>query len=161
MNVFRFNLLALGSGLLAAALVLAAPSSAALSASSPGINASTLKWGAAPPFLPPGAQIAVLDGDPGKAVPITLRLRFPAGYEVPAHWHPTEENLTVLSGRLNVGMGDVLDQKASTALIAGGFVSLGGHMNHYVWASEDTVVQLHMNGPFEITYADPALDPRK
>jgi hypothetical protein len=125
------------------------------------VNAEALKWGDAPPFLPPGAQLAVLDGDPGKAVRITLRLKMPAGYQIPAHWHPTQEDVTVLSGSLNVGMGNVLNRSETTRLRAGGFVPLGARMNHYVWTDEATVVQVHMDGPFEITYVDPATDPRR
>lgn len=124
------------------------------------VNATDLQWGPVPAFLPTGAEITVLDGDPSQAVRITLRLRMPAGYEIPAHWHPTQEDVTVLSGSLNVGMGDVLDKAASTALTPGGFVALPAEMNHYVWTDEETVVQVHMNGPFEITYVDPATDPR-
>lgn len=128
--------------------------------SSGAMNADELAWGAAPPFLPSGVELAVLDGDPGQAVRITLRLKMPAGYEIPAHWHPTQEDVTVLSGSLNVGMGDVLDKEATTALMPGGFVALPADMNHYVWTDEETVVQVHMDGPFEITYIDPADDPR-
>ena len=36
------------------------------------------QWGPAPPMLPPGAQIAVLSGDPGKPAPYAVRLKFPA-----------------------------------------------------------------------------------
>ena len=125
------------------------------------LNPADVKWGAAPPFLPAGAQFALLDGDPGKATRITLRLKFPAGYQVPAHLHPTQEDLTVISGSLNVGMGNVLDKKASTLLKAGGFMVFLPKMNHFVWTDEETVIQLHMQGPFAITYADPATDPRK
>lgn len=130
-------------------------------ASSQAMNEGALKWGAGPPFLPPGVELVVMDGDPSKAVPITLRLKMPAGYQIPAHWHPTQENVTVMSGSLNVGMGDVLSKTAGTPLKPGGFVALGARMNHYVWTDEATVVQVHLNGPFEITYVNPALDPRK
>lgn len=130
-------------------------------ASSQAMNQDALKWGPVPAFLPPGAEIAVLDGDPGKAVRITLRLKMPAGYQISAHWHPTQEDVTVISGSLNVGMGDVLSKTGGTLLKSGGFVALGARMNHYVWTDEETVVQVHMNGPFEITYVNPALDPRK
>ncbi|WP_019588395.1 cupin domain-containing protein [Deinococcus apachensis] len=126
-----------------------------------GVNADTLKWSAAPPFLPTGAQLVVLDGDPGKAVRVTLRLKFPAGYQIPAHWHPTQEDVTVLAGGLNVGMGDRLDKGASTLLKPGGFTALPARMNHFVWTTEETVVQVHLQGPFQITYADPATDPRR
>ncbi|MFC4454695.1 cupin domain-containing protein [Deinococcus sonorensis] len=130
-------------------------------AGSQGSNTSDLKWSPAPPFLPAGAELVVLDGDPGKDVRVTLRLRFPAGYQVPAHWHPTQEDVTVISGSLHVGMGDKLDEAAGTLLKAGGFVALPEKMNHSVWTDEETVVQVHLQGPFEITYADPSLDPRK
>ncbi len=131
------------------------------SSNNAAVNADMVKWSAGPPFLPPGAQIVVLDGDPGKPVRITLRLKFPAGYQIPAHWHPTQEDVTVLSGSLNVGMGKVLSKKGDTLLKAGGFVALPARMNHYVWTDEETVVQVHLQGPFAITYADPATDPRK
>ena len=130
-------------------------------ASSQAINEDALKWGPVPAFLPPGAQMAVLDGDPSQAMPITLRLKMPAGYQIPAHWHPTQEDATVLSGSLYVGMGDVLSKTGSTLLKVGGFMPFGAKMNHFIWTDEETVVEVHLNGPFEITYVDPALDPRK
>ncbi|MFK7602878.1 cupin domain-containing protein [Deinococcus sp. SM5_A1] len=150
MFVSRFVSLTVCAALLSASL-----------ASGQAINMDAMKWGPGPAFLPPGAQLMVLNGDPGKAVPITLRLKFPAGYQIPAHWHPTQEDATVLSGSLNVGMGDVLKKSGSTLLKAGGFMPFGAKMNHYVWTDEETVVEVHLNGPFEITYVDPALDPRK
>jgi|SRR5690606_12484716 len=124
------------------------------------VNAGDLGWGPVPPFLPPGAEIAVLDGNPGEAEEITLRLKMPAGYVIPPHWHPTLENVTVLTGSLSVAMGDVLDESKGTLLEAGGFVALLPNMNHYVWTDEESIVQVHLNGPFEITYVDPADDPR-
>ncbi|WP_188904517.1 cupin domain-containing protein [Deinococcus aerophilus] len=129
-------------------------------ASNAAVNADALQWADAPAFLPPGAQLAVLDGDPSKAVRITLRLKMPAGYQIPAHWHPTQEDVTVLSGSMYVGMGDALSKTGGTLLKPGGFVALGAKMNHYAWTDEATVLQIHMDGPFEITYVDPALDPR-
>jgi Domain of unknown function (DUF4437) len=126
-----------------------------------GVNPGSVKWGPAPPFLPAGAQFALLDGDPGKATRVTLRLKLPAGYQIPAHLHPTQEDLTVISGSAYLGMGDVLNKKASTLLKPGGFAPLPAKMNHYLWTTEETVVQVHLQGPFEITYADPANDPRK
>jgi hypothetical protein len=34
-------------------------------------------------------------------------------------------------------------------------------MEHYVFADEDTVVQLNSNGPWGLTYVNPKDDPRK
>lgn len=134
---------------------------AASLASSGAVNADTLKWGPVPAFLPPGAQIAVLDGDPAQTVRVTLRLKMPAGYRIPAHWHPTQEDVTVLSGSLYVGMGDALSKTGATRLDPGGFMALPARMNHYVWTDQSTTVQVHLQGPFAITYVDPANDPRR
>lgn len=72
-----------------------------------------VKWGPAPPMLPAGAQIAVLAGDPGKSVPFTIRLKFPANYAIPAHSHPTDEHVVVVAGALSIGMGDKLSKTAA------------------------------------------------
>ena len=79
-------------------------------------NPDDLKWGDAPPGLPPGAKMAVLSGDPTKKGLFTVRLQAPAGYKVPPHTHPTAENITVISGTFNVGTGDKFDEAAGKAL---------------------------------------------
>ena len=58
-----------------------------------------------------GAQWFVLSGDPTKAGPFTVRLRLPAGYQIPAHSHPTTEAVTVLSGKLAARHGRQVDPK--------------------------------------------------
>ena len=85
------------------------------------IGPAAVKWGPAPPVLPKGAQIAVLSGDPFKPGPYVLRLKLPAGYQIPAHHHPTTENVTVLSGQFYAGMGDKLDKKTQALIQAAGF----------------------------------------
>jgi len=122
----------------------------------------SLAWMPAPPVLPKGAQIAVLSGDPTKAGPFTIRLKFPPDYKVPAHQHPTAEEVTVISGTFGFGMGDRLDQASAHALGPGGFVDLPAKMNHFAFArGGDVVVQINSTGPFAMTYADPADDPTK
>lgn len=125
------------------------------------VPAGKVQWGPAPPFLPPGAEISVLEGNPGAKGPVTLRLRFPANYNIPAHWHSMTERVTVLSGTLQVGMGDKLDRSASQPLEAGGFVSLPSKMHHFAWTAVPTVVQISLEGPFDIFYINPADDPQK
>jgi len=125
------------------------------------VPASKVQWGPAPPFLPAGAEIAVLEGNPAEKGPITLRLKFPANYNIAAHWHSMTERVTVLSGTFNVGMGDKLDKQASQALEPGGFVSLPANMRHFAWTTTPTVVQINLEGPFDIFYVNAADDPRK
>ena len=125
------------------------------------VPADKVQWGPAPPALPAGAQISVLEGDPGQKGAITLRLQFPANYTVPPHWHSMTERVTVLSGTLQVGMGDTLDRQASQALRPGGFVSLPAKMHHYAWTTTPTVVQINLEGPFDIFYVNPSDDPQR
>src|ERR1700731_4742380 len=85
------------------------------------VNADDVKWGPAPNVFPTGAQIAVISGDPFKSGLYVVRLKLPANYRIPAHYHPTSEYLTVLSGDFHVGMGDKLDAQQGQLLRAGGF----------------------------------------
>src|SRR5947209_9203174 len=120
------------------------------------VNASQIKWGPAPNFVPKGAQIAVLSGDPSKEGFYVIRLKMPAGYKIAAHNHPTSEMVTVISGNFNLGMGDKLDAKKGMMLSAGGYAEAPAKMNHYAWTTSPTVVQVHGQGPFAITYVNAA-----
>jgi hypothetical protein len=124
------------------------------------VPADKVQWGPAPPALPPGAQLSVLEGNPAEKGPVTLRLKFPADYAVPPHWHSMAERVTVLSGALRVGMGDKLDRQASQTLDPGGYVSLPGNMHHFAWTTTPTVVQISLEGPFDIFYVNPSEDPQ-
>jgi anti-sigma factor ChrR (cupin superfamily) len=125
------------------------------------MNTGDIQWSAAPNVLPAGAKIAIVSGDPFKDGLYVIRLKMPAGYKVPAHNHPTSEYVTVISGKFNIGMGDRLDPKKGLMLRAGGFAEAPAKMNHFAWASSPTIVQIHGQGPFAITYVDPADDPSK
>ncbi len=119
-----------------------------------------LRW-ADVPSLPPGAQIAVIEGPLNEATPITARLRFPAGYRLPAHHHPVIEHVTVLSGTFHMGAGDQLDPSKTMALSAGGFAIMPPGTPHFAWTSEETIVQIHSVGPWGVIYVNPADDPRR
>ena len=121
------------------------------------------QWGPAPPLVPPGAQIAVLSGDPTKAAPYTVRLKFPANYAIPAHSHPTDEHVVIVTGALTFGMGNKLAKGAPTnkTLNAGGFALMPANMNHFAYtAAQETTIVLYGQGPVEFKYVNPADDPR-
>src|SRR4029453_12815203 len=113
------------------------------------VPAAKVQWGPAPPFLPPGAEITVLEGNPHEKGPVTLRLRFPANYNIAPHWHSMAEAVTVMSGAFHIGMGDTLDRESTQRLEPGGFVLLPAKMHHYAWTSVPTVVQINLEGPFD------------
>jgi len=120
------------------------------------------QWGPAPPMLPAGAQIAVLSGDPTKAAPYSVRLKFPANYSIPAHSHPTDDNVVVVSGAFTIGAGDKLVKGAGNKTLGvGGYALAAANMNHFAYtgAAETTIV-LYGQGPVEFKYVNPSDDPR-
>ena len=123
------------------------------------VTPAELKWADAP-SLPPGAKVTLIEGQADQPVPFTLRLQFPADYQIPAHWHPSTEHVTVLSGAINMGQGDTLDKAKTTALSTGSFVIMPPNTNHFLWTAEEATVQVHGVGPVAITYVNPADDPR-
>ncbi len=120
-----------------------------------------VKWGEAPPSIPPGAQAAVLYGDPGKEGLFALRLRLPKGYRIAPHTHPKPEIVTVISGTFRLGMGAKVNPADARALPPGSFLALAPGMVHFAIADEDTVIQLNSTGPWSLTYVNPDDDPRR
>jgi len=98
-----------------------------------------------------GTQTAVLSGDPQKAGPYTIRIKIPANTTIAPHFHAGTENVTVLSGALWVGLGDRVDRTKMVQLPAGSYASMPAGLHHYATAKEDTIIQLHGNGPFTMT----------
>jgi hypothetical protein len=120
------------------------------------------KWGPAPPLIPPGAQFAVLEGDPTAADgDYTIRLKMPDGYRIPPHWHPLRENVTVISGIFKVGMGDTFALNNMKTLTAGRFAYLDPDMHHYAIAVGEVIVQVHGKSPLQFNYVNPQDDPSR
>ncbi len=120
-----------------------------------------LEWKEGPKSLPAGSQIAVLEGDPTKKGPFTVRLKFPAGYKIMPHWHPAIEHVTVMEGQFNMGTGDKMDESKAHALPVGGFAVMPMKFRHFAFTTDQpATIQLHGMGPFQINYINPADDPR-
>jgi Cupin domain. len=119
-----------------------------------------LNWKAGPPSLPPGAQIAVLEGDPGKPGPFVFRVKAPDGYRIPPHTHPKAERVTVIQGTFKLGMGASFDGSKMTTMPSGTYGMWPPGMKHFVEVKGETIVQFHGDGPWVINYINPADDPR-
>ena len=102
------------------------------------------------PGFASGMQVAGLYGDFAADGPYALRLSFPDGYRFPPHFHPRDENLTVLSGTLLLAMGDTADESQLVSYGPGDFLNLPAENPHFGGAAGYTVIQLHGIGPFEI-----------
>ena len=86
------------------------------------LSPDQIQFGAVPPFLPSGAQLAVLEGNPtASSGDYTVRLKMPAGYKIAPHWHPKRENVTVIAGDFKVGMGDTWDDSKMMTFSPGSF----------------------------------------
>lgn len=133
---------------------------AAVSALAKKTAPKELKWMDGPPGLPAGTTFAVVKGNPDKKGMFTVQIRMPANYAVRPHWHPTDENVTLISGKLAYGMSDQLDRAAAQAMNPGGTIVMKAKAHHWVFTGDGAEVQLSAMGPFMITYVDPADDPR-
>ena len=125
------------------------------------ITPADIVWQPGPATLPPGAKYFLIEGNPLREGPIIMRLLLPAGYIIPAHFHPGAERATVISGTYNIGMGSKFNKANCKKLPAGSVAVMpAGGIPHYGWASEKTIVQVHIDGPLQITYVNPGDDPR-
>src|SRR5262249_7340752 len=114
-----------------------------------------------PPSVPAGAQAYGVVGDPTKEGGYVVRLRFPAGYKVPPHVHPNDENVTVISGTFHIGFGDKFDESKGQAIKAGGYSQAPKGVQHFALTREETGIQLHGGGPGRSPVGDPPERPKK
>lgn len=125
------------------------------------LTATEINWSPGPPSIPPGAQAAVLYGDPSKDGMFAMRLKMPKGYRIAPHTHPKPEIVTVISGTARLGMGDSGDPAKAKVLPTGSFFALSPGMPHYFSTDDETVIQLNSTGPWSLTYVNPKDDPRQ
>ena len=123
------------------------------------VTAAETQWGEGPPSLPAGAQMVILDGHPAKSGPFTIRLKMPAGYQIPPHTHTVAERITVISGAVHLAIGEKLDEAAGRRLNTGDFAVIPPGVPHFAWSTAEAVLQIHSEGPFQRKFVDPAHEP--
>lgn len=123
-------------------------------------HSAKLTWTKAPDFLPKGAMMAVVSGNPGKAGPFEIELSFPNGYTIAPHSHPTAEKVTVKSGEFLYGMGDEIKASDLKTMKPGNSGEIPAGMHHYAKAHGKTVITLESTGPFVMNYVHSKDDPR-
>jgi len=117
------------------------------------VGAAELKW---TPIIS-GWEIAVVSGDPDmEGQPFTIGFHGQDGAKTPPHWHPTEENITVLKGMFLVGFGEKYDEGQLQAMNVGSFLGMPKEMRHFARAKGDTIIQAHGTGPFKVNWVNPA-----
>jgi len=113
------------------------------------IQVTNIVWVDAPPSMPAGTKMAVLEGSPQEAGIFTMRLKIPAGTILAPHVHPNAERVTVLSGQVVV----TIDGK-STTFNAGGFYVNPPELVHAVSFPKESVLQLTCEGPWKLRYVE-------
>lgn len=116
------------------------------------VHFGDLKW---TPIIK-GCEVATVSGDFNvEGEPFVLRFRCADGIKVPAHWHPTDENLTVLKGTFLVGLGDTFDETKLATMNVGNFATMPKEMRHFAICKGETIVQVHGAGPFKVNWVNP------
>lgn len=123
----------------------------ALAANTPFIvKADTLQWQPANGL--PGAQVAMIAGDPEKKEPFIARVKLPANFHTPVHSHHINEYDTVISGGWYLGTGSKYDINHVQKIAAGSFVMIPAKVQHYAWNKEETILQVNGMGPWGMVY---------
>ena len=103
----------------------------------------------------PGTELTTVFGNPKTPGQVyAIRLRLPANYIVPPHTHTQDEYMTVISGSLNVGIGESVDKSKTTYLPVGGAVGIPGKVPHYAWTTEEMIMQIHAIGPRDTCFIE-------
>jgi quercetin dioxygenase-like cupin family protein len=119
------------------------------------VCSDSLTWTDLKAPMPPGAKVAILEGNPKEEGHFTIRIKMPPNYIMPPHVHPVDERATVLSGAMYIGLGDTLDKKNAKKISAGCFYLNPAGMHHYAFTGkEETILQISTNGPWGLHYIE-------
>ena len=124
------------------------------------VTPDEVKW-FSPSSLPKGAELAFLSGDPTKAELVVERLKLPPNYQLPAHTHPYDEVITILSGSERLGFGDKVDPSVSLGKPGTLYMNPAKNPHHAAAGPEGAIIQVQFVGPSKIDYINPTDDPRK
>ena len=114
---------------------------------------NTIEWKKAPPSLPAGTMISVLEGNPKQAGLFTIRLKTPKHMRLAVHQHPGPERVTILKEDLYVGFGTAINIDVATQYSAVDYYVTPPGNDHYVFTKEKgEVIQITGMGHWEVVY---------
>jgi quercetin dioxygenase-like cupin family protein len=117
------------------------------------INPAAIRGTPPADFLPLKSEVAVVSGDPSKpGAAFVVRIKTPDGGRVPPHWHPQDENITVLQGIFFLGTGEKFDRASGHEMKTGSYALMPKSTWHFGWVKGETIVQVHGTGPFLINF---------
>lgn len=132
-------------------ITIVAAGTLAFAASEPSIVKSDhLQWQPANGL--PGAEVAVVSGDPEKKGPFIARVKLPANFQIPVHTHHINEYDTVISGAWYLGTGAQFSANQAQKIPAGSFVMIPAKLQHYAFNKDETILQVNGMGPWGMVY---------
>jgi quercetin dioxygenase-like cupin family protein len=122
-------------------------------------QAGSSGWSPGSEGLGPGVSVRVIDENRERGS-YTLHVRYPAGHTLGPHRHKSTEHVTVLSGTLLVGWGDVWDPDKLKEVRPGEFIEVPAGVVHFSAVREETVMEVRITGRYDIEYVLESDDPR-
>ena len=113
------------------------------------VHAADMAWKPCAANLPPGCEMAVLEGNPAASGLFTVRFMLADNFALPAHTHPRHERVTVLSGRISVAFGKDAKRADAAQFGPGDFYINARGAVHSVWVDEAVELQIRGFGPWE------------
>jgi quercetin dioxygenase-like cupin family protein len=108
-----------------------------------------LKWQIMVPELgADGPQAAILRVDP-KTQATQLLIKMPKRMHVPVHWHSANETHTVIKGTMVFEHGGQPHE-----LGPGGFNYIPARTPHQAWSSDDALVFITVDGPWDVNWVN-------
>lgn len=111
-----------------------------------------INWGT-PKTLSSGAHDFVLQGNPSQSGVYTVRLKLPAHYKIMPYIQTKASYITVIQGSYYIGNGTTFNKKLGKKLTAQGFAIIPANTPIYAWTEEETIIQIHGEGPIEVLNA--------
>lgn len=96
----------------------------------------------------PGVLTAPLFGVPSKAEYYVFRAKYPPNTVNAPHYHPGDEELTVISGTLYIGHGAPMDRTKAIAYPPGSYIREPAGSVHFLFTKDETAeVEVRGTGP--------------
>ncbi|GAA4842372.1 cupin domain-containing protein [Algivirga pacifica] len=113
------------------------------------VYANEIQWQPCPPNLPSGCEMFLLEGNPKGNGLFSVRFRVQKGFEMPAHTHPQNERVTVLSGQMSVAFITAGKEQQAKHFGPGDYYINAKGSTHKVWADTTSVIQITGIGPWK------------
>jgi quercetin dioxygenase-like cupin family protein len=118
------------------------------------VHTENILWRPCPPNMPPGCEIAVLEGNPQGPDLFTVRFRTRENFFMPPHSHPKDERVTVLSGKMAVAFGLNATRESAKEFGPGDYYINARDAVHSVWGDSLSIIQITGIGPWEAKFVE-------